>query len=128
MGTTNVRPATLDDVDFLGDLFYRLHLQTHPEISPEAEVPTWVDGARSAATEQVLGKVKDSVTYVILSGTERVGRLRVVSYRRTAGDRWSADLAKASEQGDWYDGHHHPSAGNAGKAAAGGAPSQQEQP
>jgi GNAT superfamily N-acetyltransferase len=77
MPSPTVRPATLDDVDFLCHVLYLTHLQDHPERAAQPE-EDWVETLRAAHTHDLQGKVKDSTMYVIQVGTERVGRLRVV--------------------------------------------------
>lgn len=74
---TTVRPATLDDVEFLVRV---IDLTSRPPSTEgtEAAKTSWIEGLTQDATEQVLGTVANSATYVIHSGAERVGRLRVV--------------------------------------------------
>ena len=77
MAQTTVRRATLEDVAFLSQAMHVDHLQEHPD-SPNEGKASWIEGAMEATREQVLGQVRDSVTYVIQVRVERVGRLRVV--------------------------------------------------
>lgn len=77
MPPVTVRLATLEDVEFLGQVMLGAHLQEHPDFPDEATA-AWIEGAREDTREQVLGLVKDSTMYVIQADTERVGRLRVV--------------------------------------------------
>ncbi|GAA2760192.1 GNAT family N-acetyltransferase [Actinopolymorpha rutila] len=73
----SVRPATLDDVEFLSQTVYATYLQDEPTMTP-AEKDSWLDGYRSGTRDQALGLVENSTTYVICVGEERAGRLRVV--------------------------------------------------
>ena len=73
-----VRPAALDDVDFLAEVLYAASSPPPTVGIDHPDAASWVEGARKNATEEVLGKVADSSTYVILADGERVGRLRVV--------------------------------------------------
>jgi ribosomal protein S18 acetylase RimI-like enzyme len=77
MTEVSVRPATLDDVDFLAEAMYESQFGGTPDVSSDVD-DSWLNGARVATREQVLGKVENSVTYVIVAGEERVGRLRLV--------------------------------------------------
>lgn len=77
MTDTTVRAATLSDVEFLSQTAYTVHVQGRPDLSPEDKAG-WIEGFRADTRDHVLGKVADSVTYVIRAGSERVGRLRVV--------------------------------------------------
>lgn len=74
MPDPTVTPATLDDVEFLirllGDVYGR---------HPDEETQRGYDArTRGDVEDQVLGRVENSTTYVIRTGAERVGRLRVV--------------------------------------------------
>lgn len=75
--TVTVIPATLNDVEFIAHVLYCIHVQADGEAQGETEA-SWAVGAKNAATEQVLGLVEGSVTYVVKAGAEPVGRLRVV--------------------------------------------------
>lgn len=75
--TATVIPATLDDVEFIAHVLYCIHVQADGEIQGETEA-CWGVGAKNATTEQVLGLVEGSVTYVVKADAEPVGRLRVV--------------------------------------------------
>lgn len=77
MTHTTVRVATLNDVELLSRTAYMTLVQRQPDLAPEDRA-RWIEGFREDAREQVLGRVPDSVTYVIRSGSVRVGRLRVV--------------------------------------------------
>ena len=77
MTSLTVRPATLDDVDFLCHVLYLTHVQDYPECVAQPE-EAWAESLRAAHTHDLQGKVKASTLYVIQVGTERVGRLRVV--------------------------------------------------
>ena len=72
-----VRPATLDDVDFLAEVMFESEFGGTPDLPSDAD-DSWLGGARAATREQVLGKVENSSTYVTVDGEERVGRLRLV--------------------------------------------------
>lgn len=77
MTDITVRAATLDDVEFLSQTAYSVHVRGTPGLSPEDQA-RWLDGYRADTRDQVVGGVQDSVTYVIRAGADRVGRLRVV--------------------------------------------------
>lgn len=77
MTDPEVRAATLNDVEFLSQTAYTVHVQRRPELSSEDKA-RWIEGFREDTRDQVLGGVQDSMTYVIYLGAERVGRLRVV--------------------------------------------------
>jgi ribosomal protein S18 acetylase RimI-like enzyme len=70
----NLRPATVDDVEFLGHVLYRYMVDTLHQVAEES----WDAGSRDDALQQVQGKVPNSITYVIEKAGERVGRLRLV--------------------------------------------------
>ena len=72
-----VRPATLDDVEFLSQLMWLGYRNDHPG-APDQAPATWLDGARAETRQQVRGHPPDSLTSVIEVDTERIGRLRVV--------------------------------------------------
>lgn len=72
-----VRQVTIDDIEFMVQLFLLLAFQRNPN-GEGLKVEAIVQGTREATLEQVQGKVKDSTTYVIELEGERVGRLRVV--------------------------------------------------
>jgi GNAT superfamily N-acetyltransferase len=78
MTPASIRPATLDDVDFLVGAMYYASTPPPTVAVDDPQAASWVEGVRAATTDQVLGKIEDSTTYVILAGSERVGRLRVV--------------------------------------------------
>lgn len=77
MPQVSVRPATLDDVEFLSQTAYATYVEAAPE-PPAEDAAGWLDGYRTDTREQVLGLVEDSVTYVVEADGQRVGRLRVV--------------------------------------------------
>lgn len=76
MVAATVRPATLDDVEFLSQLMWLGYRNDHPD-APDQAPATWIDGARAETRQQVGGHPPDSVTSVIEVDTEPVGRLRV---------------------------------------------------
>lgn len=79
MQTPTLRSATLDDVDFLCHVLYRIHLQERPESSPEPEPEsTWTEDLRAAHTHDLQGNVEGSTLYVIELGADKIGRLRLV--------------------------------------------------
>ena len=70
------RPVTVNDVDFMVELFLALRRQREPDT--DLDVEAIVSGTRAATIEQAEGRLEDSVTYVIeLAGTP-IGRLRIV--------------------------------------------------
>lgn len=75
--SVTVRPATTDDIEFMVQLFLRLAFQRNPN-REGVNVDAIVQGTQEATLEQVQGKVKDSVTYVIEFDGRSAGRLRVV--------------------------------------------------
>jgi ribosomal protein S18 acetylase RimI-like enzyme len=72
-----VRPATLEDVEFLSQLMWLGHQADHPG-APDQAPEAWIDRARAENHAQLRGCPKNSTTSVIEADTERVGRLRVV--------------------------------------------------
>ena len=77
-----VRPATLDDVEFLSDLMWIGYQADHPG-APHRAPTSWIDGARAQTRQHVQGNPNNSITSVIEVDTDRmsrqrVGRLRVV--------------------------------------------------
>jgi ribosomal protein S18 acetylase RimI-like enzyme len=73
----SVRPATAEDVDFLVQVNFEPRISAEPEASDDGDAD-WLRGARGWTCDQVLGRVENSTTYVIVRGTQRVGRLRLV--------------------------------------------------
>jgi GNAT superfamily N-acetyltransferase len=78
VGLPTVRPATLDDVGFLVEAMYFASVPPPSVGMDHPDAVSWVEGVRKSTTDQVLGKVENSTTYVILADGNRVGRLRVV--------------------------------------------------
>ncbi|WP_238361663.1 GNAT family N-acetyltransferase [Actinopolymorpha pittospori] len=75
MPQVSVRPATIDDVEFLSrTVAYSVASMEHSA----QEKAEWLAGFREDTREQMLGLVEDSLTYVVEADGERVGRLRVV--------------------------------------------------
>jgi len=74
MPVIGVRPATVDDVDFLDHVLHMTHIQSEPRAADEP----WGGGARKDALDQVQGKIQDSITYIIEVDGEPAGRLRVI--------------------------------------------------
>jgi ribosomal protein S18 acetylase RimI-like enzyme len=73
----SVRPATLEDVDFLVQVNFEPRFSGEPGASDDGDAD-WLSGARGWTRDQVLGRVENSTTYVISRGSQRVGRLRLV--------------------------------------------------
>lgn len=77
MTEVSVRTATLDDVDFLTEVNFEPTSSAVRDASSEGD-DAELSGARDWTREQVLGHIENSTTYVIVSGGQRVGRLRLV--------------------------------------------------
>jgi ribosomal protein S18 acetylase RimI-like enzyme len=75
MPEPTIRPATVDDVDFICQVIYLTDPNTDSDADPD---PEWLAVAQGYTTDQVHGKEPDSITYVVENNGSRVGRLRVV--------------------------------------------------
>jgi GNAT superfamily N-acetyltransferase len=76
MMTVNLREATVDDVAFLVSVHAAVNREKFAGKDEDAE--RFLTQVTAWAGDEVAGKVKDSVTYVIVTGGTSVGRLRVV--------------------------------------------------
>jgi ribosomal protein S18 acetylase RimI-like enzyme len=75
-----IRPATLEDTDFLADVVVTA-TRAQGRLHDAFDEPAWRRAFTTWTGKQIRGEVPDSTTSVIESGGRRVGRLRVT--RRT---------------------------------------------
>jgi ribosomal protein S18 acetylase RimI-like enzyme len=75
-----IRPATLEDTDFLADVVVTA-TRAQGRLHGDFDEPAWRRAFTTWTGKQIRGEVPDSTTSVIESGGRRVGRLRVT--RRT---------------------------------------------